>query len=319
MFRLSSSIGYITTQMKIFGIAIIYILLGVTTYFALSQFSPSKGSISSEAVPLIGVNDTLLTQHLGIGSTGDEVKILQSALSSVGLISPNNVTSYYGSMTQNAVRSFQKSKGLPESGNIDDVTKEMFNEAYGLNSREYYLKRIATNTHVDPIKQINPTSQNYVDSDPFVNCNVNSNCGGGTKSVKNSECSNSTCCEVGGEWYFYTDKNKCAQDQNSYNNSQYTNTTNYNTNHPTTSTYTYSTTQPQNTPIQNTEPQPTVDNTGARARCIGDANSARDSAITSLREYCRANGYNGSYFDSEKARLESEAANQITYCQSIYP
>lgn len=65
-----------------------------------------------------------------------------------------------------------------------------------------------------------PTEAPYIaptrDPDPPVLCNVNSNCGGGTTPLRQSECNNSTCCQIGDKWIFYKDKNQCTQDQNNY-------------------------------------------------------------------------------------------------------
>lgn len=52
------------------------------------------------------------------------------------------------------------------------------------------------------------------DPDPPVLCNVSPNCGGGTTPLRQNECSNSTCCQIGNKWIFYKDKNQCTQDQN---------------------------------------------------------------------------------------------------------
>lgn len=54
------------------------------------------------------------------------------------------------------------------------------------------------------------------DSDPLILCNVHPNCGGGTISLKKSECDNSVCCQIGDKWIFYKDKSKCDPDQKSY-------------------------------------------------------------------------------------------------------
>ena len=80
--------------------------------------------------------------------------------------------------------------------------------------------------------------------DYMVTCNVNANCGGGTRRLKKSECDNSTCCQIGSSWFFYTSKDKCTQDQNSYNRSH---------------TYTYPTMAPLPTfkPWPTLEPYPT--------------------------------------------------------------
>ena len=58
-------------------------------------------------------------------------------------------------------------------------------------------------------KTNNPT----VDSDPPIHCNIGPNCGGGTIPLKKSECDNSTCCQIGNQWIFYKDRNKCTEDQ----------------------------------------------------------------------------------------------------------
>jgi hypothetical protein len=57
--------------------------------------------------------------------------------------------------------------------------------------------------------------------DYMVNCNVSETCGGGTRRVKKSECDNSTCCQIGSSWVFYTSKDKCIQDQKNQIASQY--------------------------------------------------------------------------------------------------
>jgi hypothetical protein len=51
-------------------------------------------------------------------------------------------------------------------------------------------------------------------SDPIVNCVIGDNCGGGSRSMKKSECLMTTCCNRSdGKWYFYLDKNKCDSDK----------------------------------------------------------------------------------------------------------
>jgi hypothetical protein len=51
------------------------------------------------------------------------------------------------------------------------------------------------------------------DPDPPVLCNVDSKCGGGTTPLRQSECNNSTCCQIGAKWIFYKDKVQCGRDQ----------------------------------------------------------------------------------------------------------
>lgn len=52
--------------------------------------------------------------------------------------------------------------------------------------------------------------------DPVITCNVHASCGGGSLQMKRSECDQTTCCQIGGKWYFYTSKGKCKKDQEDY-------------------------------------------------------------------------------------------------------
>jgi hypothetical protein len=46
-------------------------------------------------------------------------------------------------------------------------------------------------------------------ADYYVNCQVPSNCGGGTRRLKKSECNLSTCCQSGGSYIFTTNSQNC--------------------------------------------------------------------------------------------------------------
>lgn len=52
-----------------------------------------------------------------------------------------------------------------------------------------------------------------IDPDPPVLCRMSANCGGGTTPLRQSECNNSTCCQIGDKWIFYKDKVQCGRDQ----------------------------------------------------------------------------------------------------------
>jgi len=59
-----------------------------------------------------------------------------------------------------------------------------------------------------------PSDQDFSDSvSQMVNCNIDINCGGGTKYVTKEACLNSTCCLIIDEFVLYDDKNKCLYDQ----------------------------------------------------------------------------------------------------------
>lgn len=95
---------------------------------------------------------------------------------------------------------------------------------------------ILTPIPVPNIKNVTPKTIPIID-DPIINCNIHTNCGGGTKQMKLSECnvstccsrspncgggaflttmskcSNSICCQVDGSWSTYPSKEKCEQAQ----------------------------------------------------------------------------------------------------------
>ena len=52
----------------------------------------------------------LLTKSLRIGSSGDDVRILQAAFTESGLLSKSLVTGYFGNQTSNAVIQFQQAQ-----------------------------------------------------------------------------------------------------------------------------------------------------------------------------------------------------------------
>jgi len=58
---------------------------------------------------------------VNVGATGSEVKNLQEQLKAAGFYSPNP-TGYYGDVTQEAIRKFQKANSLPVNGLADAAT-----------------------------------------------------------------------------------------------------------------------------------------------------------------------------------------------------
>jgi len=141
--------------------------------------------------------------------------------------------------------------------------------------------------------------------DYMVNCNVNSNCGGGTTYIKKSECDNSTCCKIGDKWIFYKDKNKCNKDQKS-NQPSY--------NYP---TYTYPTTNDTNInqPVNNSDY-----NRDQQSICKGDARRNYQTQEAQLRTYYRARGggLSGAY-ENAVNQLYSDLQRAISNCKRQYP
>jgi peptidoglycan hydrolase-like protein with peptidoglycan-binding domain len=77
------------------------------------------------------VKDTLkLIAQLREGMTSEDVKLLQVVLAADPAIYPEGrVTGYYGKLTAQAVKRFQKSHGLDQVGNVGPKTLEKINEA----------------------------------------------------------------------------------------------------------------------------------------------------------------------------------------------
>jgi peptidoglycan DL-endopeptidase LytE len=62
--------------------------------------------------------------RLTIGSTGSEVKKVQTKLKQLGYFTHPEITGYYGSITAEAVKQFQKSAGIKATGVVDAETYE---------------------------------------------------------------------------------------------------------------------------------------------------------------------------------------------------
>ncbi|MCL4364685.1 peptidoglycan-binding protein [Patescibacteria group bacterium] len=86
-------------------------------------------------------SNQLISPVLKIGSTGDEVRILQAAFSQDGNLYPEGIVSgYFGQLTEKAVKTFQTKNNLPVTGVVDTATAAKFNENYGYENKDYYLK-----------------------------------------------------------------------------------------------------------------------------------------------------------------------------------
>lgn len=72
-------------------------------------------------------NPYVFTKLLTVGSTGEEVRQLQLALKSLGYFTYPSVTGYFGSLTRDAVLSFQKAKGISPVGFVGPATRAALN------------------------------------------------------------------------------------------------------------------------------------------------------------------------------------------------
>jgi peptidoglycan hydrolase-like protein with peptidoglycan-binding domain len=73
-----------------------------------------------------------LNRQLSIGSTGEDVKTLQTFLASYDHVYPEGlITGYFGALTANAVASFQAINGLPSVGRVGPLTLQKLKELTG--------------------------------------------------------------------------------------------------------------------------------------------------------------------------------------------
>ena len=81
----------------------------------------------------------LLTHNLWRGTEGDDVKTLQDKLILDGFLAAGNATGYYGSLTEEAVKAFQRANNIVSSGDavstgygvMGPSTRAIFNQLYG--------------------------------------------------------------------------------------------------------------------------------------------------------------------------------------------
>ena len=90
-------------------------------------------TVNSEGLKLEELS-TRYTTELAVGDTGEGVQVIQYYLSYIALFVPSVVAAAldgsYGEATANAVRSFQKTYGLPETGRVDRLTWDRMESVY---------------------------------------------------------------------------------------------------------------------------------------------------------------------------------------------
>ncbi|MEK9180782.1 MAG: peptidoglycan-binding domain-containing protein [Patescibacteria group bacterium] len=102
--------------------------------FTLESVRSDRVSVlSSAAQPLtvasgkvLGTTTYVFTKNLQYGSRGEEVTQLQLALTRAGVYS-GPVTGYFGSLTRQAVRAYQTSKGITPVGTAGPLTRQALN------------------------------------------------------------------------------------------------------------------------------------------------------------------------------------------------
>ncbi|HYE59778.1 MAG TPA: peptidoglycan-binding protein [Candidatus Kapabacteria bacterium] len=89
---------------------------------------------ASDEIALVGQTvspdptvSVLLSRTLRYGDTGPEVIRLQERLTQLRFLATKAPFGFYGPQTMAAVRAFQKSKGIPQTGSVDKATLNAFN------------------------------------------------------------------------------------------------------------------------------------------------------------------------------------------------
>ena len=102
---------------------------GNDTVMAVKQFQSRNDQIVDGYLgpsTRIALNsDTAVPNGLRLGDNGDTISRVQDMLSKLGYIHPGNVTGYYGEITENAVKLFQRTNNLSVDGAVGAETMAM--------------------------------------------------------------------------------------------------------------------------------------------------------------------------------------------------
>jgi peptidoglycan hydrolase-like protein with peptidoglycan-binding domain len=145
---------------------IIFVIFGVGLIITpFIVFNKNKEIVK----PTEASKNTLISSPLKLGSSGEDVKLLQAVLSTDKSIYPSGLVSgYYGDLTKQAIINFQQKYNLPQTGALDQQTIDKFNEVYGDKSRDYYFSKIP----IQPVLHSEPISVKE-SSNNNINTNVN--------------------------------------------------------------------------------------------------------------------------------------------------
>ncbi len=90
------------------------------------------------------VKDKLVLSEVKLGSTGEDVVVLQTLLYQDSSIYRGPASGYFGKITQDGVIAFQKKYNLPQTGVADIPTRDKLSEAYGDRTRKFWLSLVPT-------------------------------------------------------------------------------------------------------------------------------------------------------------------------------
>jgi hypothetical protein len=112
----------------------------VNPYFSLIEATglyntpTNTGSVRVEHASIDSIRSELryiFTKELAVGAESSEVAQLQLTLRAFGHFKHPSITGYYGPVTEEAVKSYQRAKKLRETGSVGAETREVLNNDLG--------------------------------------------------------------------------------------------------------------------------------------------------------------------------------------------
>ena len=87
----------------------------------------AKATTAAAAAAPVAAASLPITHTLALGWTGEEVSALQAILKRLGMFT-DEVTGYFGSITEQAVKQFQAQNNLSAVGIVGPMTREVLNQ-----------------------------------------------------------------------------------------------------------------------------------------------------------------------------------------------
>ncbi|WDL98299.1 peptidoglycan-binding domain-containing protein [Alicyclobacillus sp. ALC3] len=128
--RAMITMSWTTPVLAFGGFFTIWHQLSTTLTPYTSKSTASTGSQAGSTATVSSNSPIVLAE----GATGQNVEILQYALAQLGYFN-HTLTTYYGSVTANAVKAFQQENNLPATGQLDEQTLSALQAALNQTSR----------------------------------------------------------------------------------------------------------------------------------------------------------------------------------------
>ena len=105
-------------------------------YLKIKPLSTIIKSSSSASL----LKEKLVFDQVQVGSSGDDVKVLQLLLSQDKSVYSGPISGYFGMITKDGVKKFQKKYGFEQTGIANLITRNKLSEIYSYQTREYWLR-----------------------------------------------------------------------------------------------------------------------------------------------------------------------------------